>query len=47
MEDYNIELVNLLQKMIRPFMIRRMKADELLDLPDKNENYIYVGLTPL
>jgi SNF2 family DNA or RNA helicase len=28
-------------------MLRRTKADELKNIPDKNENFIYTGLTKM
>ncbi|TFE26669.1 DEAD/DEAH box helicase [Cohnella luojiensis] len=39
--------VNQLQRMIRPFLMRRLKNDPSiqLDLPEKNENRIYIPLT--
>lgn len=46
-EEFNTQLVNKLQNVIKPFMIRRTKAEELQELPEKRESYIYVGLTKL
>ncbi len=39
--------ISKLQKMIRPFLLRRMKKDPAvqLDLPEKNESNLYVSLT--
>lgn len=34
-----------LQKMIRPFLLRRRKADVLTDLPDKIEHVVYTSMT--
>ncbi len=41
------ELVEQVQKLIRPFLLRRVKKDPAiqLDLPDKTETKAYVSLT--
>ncbi|MEI7026457.1 DEAD/DEAH box helicase [Paenibacillus sp. y28] len=41
------ELVEQVQKLIRPFLLRRVKKDPAvqLDLPDKNESKVYLQLT--
>ena len=47
-KDFNDEtnnLLNLLNKQISPFILRRKKQDVLSDLPDKIENNIYIELT--
>lgn len=38
------QVVRRLQKMIKPFILRRVKADVLKDLPEKEENIIYSKL---
>ena len=43
-EDTN-NLLNLLNKQISPFILRRKKQDVLKDLPDKIENNIYIDLS--
>lgn len=37
-------VVRRLQKMIKPFILRRLKTDVLKDLPDKEENIVYSKL---
>lgn len=47
-KEFNEEennLLNLLNKQISPFILRRKKQDVLSDLPDKIENNIYIDLT--
>ena len=39
------EKLDVLAKLINPFILRRKKKDVILDLPDKIENNIYVDLT--
>jgi SWI/SNF-related matrix-associated actin-dependent regulator of chromatin subfamily A member 5 len=36
-----------LHTVLRPFMLRRIKADVAADLPPKKETKLYVGLTPM
>lgn len=36
-----------LHRILRPFMLRRLKADVARDLPEKKELYVYVSLSPL
>lgn len=36
----------LLQKMISPFVLRRLKKDVLLELPEKIETNLEVNMTP-
>lgn len=43
-KDNNEETVLCLQKMISPFVLRRLKKDVLMDLPDKVEENMYVSL---
>jgi SNF2 family DNA or RNA helicase len=47
-KDRDMEKVNELQKLIRPFLLRRTKTDETiaLNLPDKLEQKEYCPLTP-
>ena len=44
-DDNTNHLLNLLNKQISPFILRRKKIDVLKDLPDKIENNIYIDLT--
>ena len=39
--------LNILNRLIQPFLLRRYKKDVIKDLPDKIENNIYVELTDL
>lgn len=41
----NDDLIRKLQKMIRPFIMRRVKEDVLKEIPDKNEEIIYSKLS--
>lgn len=43
----NPQQINRIQKLIRPFLLRRMKKDPViqLDLPEKNEANVYISLT--
>lgn len=43
-DDNTNNLLNLLNKQISPFILRRKKIDVLKDLPDKIENNIYIDL---
>ncbi|NOU92951.1 ATP-dependent helicase [Paenibacillus sp. LMG 31456] len=45
--DSDLQLTGQVQKLIRPFLLRRVKKDPAiqLDLPDKNEMKAYVSLT--
>lgn len=43
-QNQHEEALNRLQKMIRPFILRRLKKDVLTDLPDKLEENMYVKL---
>ncbi|MGZ9584860.1 DEAD/DEAH box helicase [Paenibacillus marinisediminis] len=45
--DRNAEVIQQVQKLINPFLLRRVKKDPAiqLDLPDKNEMKVYVPLT--
>ena len=43
-DDNTNNLLNLLNKQISPFILRRKKQDVLSDLPDKIENNIYIEL---
>jgi SNF2 family DNA or RNA helicase len=47
-KDHNEQRTKDLQKLIKPFMLRRKKKDPAiqLDLPDKNEMKTYIHLTP-
>eukprot|EP00755_Sulcionema_specki_P016711 Sspe_Gene.62678::Locus_35360_Transcript_1_1_Confidence_1.000_Length_3679::g.62678::m.62678/K11786/STH1_SNF2; ATP-dependent helicase STH1/SNF2 len=46
-EEEHLILARRLHKVLRPFMLRREKADVLADLPPRTEHYITVPLTPL
>ena len=40
-------VVATLHRILKPFMLRRLKADVARDLPEKKELYVYTKLTPL
>ncbi len=40
-------IVTKLHEILRPFLLRRMKKDVLIEMPPKKEIVIYCGLTPL
>ena len=44
-EARNLEMIQHLHKILRPFMLRRTKAEVDKTIPPKNETYVYVGLT--
>ena len=45
-EDQEV-VASTLHRILRPFMLRRLKADVAKDLPEKKEVYVYVGLSGL
>ncbi len=45
-EDDGKEILSELRKRIKPFVLRRLKADVLNELPEKIENTIYCDLVP-
>lgn len=46
-EKKNIELINSLHKILRPFLLKRTKAVIDKSIPPKKEIHLYVGLTKL
>ena len=44
-DEESTQLLNQLKKQVRPFILRRKKADVVKDLPAKIENNIYIDLT--
>ncbi len=46
-EKQNIELINQLQKILRPFLLKRTKAVIDKSIPPKKEIHVYVGLTKI
>jgi SWI/SNF-related matrix-associated actin-dependent regulator of chromatin subfamily A member 5 len=40
-------MVRQLHRVLRPFMLRRLKVDVAKSLPPKSESILYVGMTPL
>jgi SNF2 family DNA or RNA helicase len=46
-EDKNVEIVGQLHKILRPFLLRRIKTEVAKDLPPKSEIHIKLKLTPL
>ena len=46
-QDAQILVVQILHRILKPFMLRRTKADRATKLPDKIEINISVGLSPL
>ena len=40
-------LIHQLHKILRPFMIRRLKVDVATDLPPKIQRYLYVGMSEM
>lgn len=46
-EDSVASAVQQLRRVLRPFMLRRLKVDVAKGLPPKKETIIHVGLTPL
>ncbi len=47
LETCNMEVINNLQRIIKPFMLRRTKEQELKDLPGKKEIFVEIGMTQL
>ncbi|KAH8583566.1 SNF2L with a SWI SNF2 like ATpase and a Myb domain [Cryptosporidium sp. chipmunk genotype I] len=46
-DDQQKCVIKTLHQILRPFMLRRLKADVERDLPPKRELYVYVGLSKL
>ena len=44
-EKKNIDIINSLHRILRPFLLRRTKEDMAKSLPPKKEIQLYVGLT--
>ena len=44
-EDYNAQLVERLHKILRPFLLRRLKKEVELQLPKKSESVLMCGLS--
>jgi SNF2 family DNA or RNA helicase len=40
-------LLGMLHKVLRPFMLRRLKSDVEKELPPKKETYIFVGMSEM
>ena len=40
-------MVRQLHRVLRPFMLRRLKVDVAKSLPPKSESILYVGMTPM
>jgi len=47
MEETNIEFVNQLHKILKPFLLRRTKDEAAGDLPPKKEVHLFVGLSEM
>jgi len=43
----NLELIESLHKILRPFLLRRTKADLATKLPDKIEMIVNVNMSPM
>ena len=46
-EKKNVEMINSLHRILKPFILRRTKADLETQLPPKKEIHVYVGLSEL
>jgi SWI/SNF-related matrix-associated actin-dependent regulator of chromatin subfamily A member 5 len=46
-ENKNVEVVSSLHKILRPFLLRRIKSEVAKDLPPKTEIHIKLQLTEL
>ena len=44
-EEYNAQLVERLHKILRPFLLRRLKKEVELQLPTKTESVLMCGLS--
>jgi len=40
-------VINQIHRLLRPFMLRRLKEDVEKSLPQKKEVYLFMGLSPL
>ena len=45
--EENMLIIRRLHKVLRPFLLRRLKSEVLSQLPEKNEHVVRVGMTPL
>eukprot|EP00388_Colpodella_angusta_P016916 GDKJ01041886.1.p1 GENE.GDKJ01041886.1~~GDKJ01041886.1.p1 ORF type:complete len:1214 (-),score=281.72 GDKJ01041886.1:82-3390(-) len=46
-ESRNLQMVKQLHKVLRPFLLRRIKKEVSTELPPKKELLLYIGLTPM
>ena len=46
-DEHDQRVVSKLHEILRPFLLRRMKKDVLVGMPQKREVVIYAGMTPL
>lgn len=46
-EDNTINMVHTLHKILKPFLLRRIKSEVERDIPAKREILVRVALTPL
>lgn len=46
-EKLQLEFINSLHKILKPFLLRRMKRDVIKDLPPKKEYIVFTNLSPL
>ncbi|KAL0278526.1 UNVERIFIED_CONTAM: hypothetical protein PYX00_000331 [Menopon gallinae] len=46
-ENYNVNIISILQQIIMPFLLRREKKDVNIELPPKKEVLVYCPMTPL
>lgn len=47
LEKKNLEMVQKFHKILRPFMLRRTKAEVERQLPPKKEIHLFVKMTPI
>jgi SWI/SNF-related matrix-associated actin-dependent regulator of chromatin subfamily A member 5 len=45
LEEYNVDSVNALHKILKPFILRRTKDEVERTIPPKKEIYLHVGLS--
>ncbi|KAF0764000.1 hypothetical protein AaE_003127, partial [Aphanomyces astaci] len=46
-EEAKKQMITQLHRILRPFMLRRLKADVEKSLPPKKETLLFVGMTPM
>jgi SNF2 family DNA or RNA helicase len=46
-KDIQAKVIKQIHRLLRPFMLRRLKVDVEKSLPSKKEVFLFMGLSPL